>query len=232
MLIKKHSTLLVAELPKCKLKTKMSEASEEQVASSMDNSNKSSADMSNKMEAKVNEGNSSSSNSFKKKESKKTSNKRARSGSPIESQSVCSSLPSRRCYVANVPFDVKWSDLKALFRQEIGNVTYCQLFEDEEGRSRGCGLIEFADAVSAQKAIETMHRYHFRGRELVVKEDVDGERDFCGRLLTSMSKKDDKETRIIDRFLFKPMACFEAYNTYGLSVEFLESLGITGTSFD
>lgn len=70
--------------------------------------------------------------------------RRRRSRSPIDRGSHRSETKaSRRVYVANVAFDVKWSDLKDLFRDKVGNVVYCQLFEDEEGRPRGCGLIEF-----------------------------------------------------------------------------------------
>ncbi|XP_015794676.1 myelin expression factor 2 isoform X2 [Tetranychus urticae] len=148
---------------------------------------------------------------------------------------------SRRVYVANVPFDVKWNDLKDLFREKVGNVVYCQLFEDEKGQSRGCGLVEFQDTASAQKAIETLHRHNFRNRELVVKEDLDCERDRFGRLILPDAKRGGgvgvgkerereipRERDIYDR----PPVGFNQgginYNTFGLSPQFLESLGITG----
>lgn len=70
--------------------------------------------------------------------------RRRRSRSPIDRNNHrAESKASRRVYVANVAFDVKWSDLKDLFREKVGNVVYCQLFEDEKGQSRGCGLVEF-----------------------------------------------------------------------------------------
>lgn len=41
---------------------------------------------------------------------------------------------------------------------------------DENDKPRGCGIVEFEKVESAQKAVETMHRYELKGRKLVVKE--------------------------------------------------------------
>lgn len=169
-------------------------------------------------------------------------NKRARSRSPIERSggggggTGTSSRAARRVYVANVPFDVKWSELKDLFRDKVGNVVYCQLFEDEQGRSRGCGLVEFNDTDSAKKAIEVLHRFEFRNRELVVKEDLDCERDRYGRLLLPGKGRDRDEgppgpgpgPGDYDHSFDSQRAPPGTWNTYGLSPQFLESLGIHG----
>lgn len=108
-------------------------------------------------------------------------------------------LRSKRVYVANVPFDVKWSELKDLFRDKVGDVTYCTIFENEDGKSRGCGLLEFVDPATARKAIEIMHRSEFKNRELVVKEDLDCERDRFGRIITNHGggnrSRDDSQRR-------------------------------------
>ena len=52
----------------------------------------------------------------------------------------------------------------------VGEVNYVELFKDDTGRPRGCGIIEFETAELAQKAIDNMHRYELAGRKLVVKE--------------------------------------------------------------
>ena len=52
----------------------------------------------------------------------------------------------------------------------VGNVKFVEMFNDEKGRSRGCGIVEFEDTASAKQAIETMDRYSLNGREIVVKE--------------------------------------------------------------
>lgn len=158
--------------------------------------------------------------------------KRTRSRSPIErNASAVGSKASKKVYVANIPFDVKWSELKDLFREKVGNVTYCTLFEDEQGRSRGCGLVEFSDASSAKKAIEVMHRFDFKNREMVVKEDLDCERDRYGRLITGKGDGDvprgsnfDHHRHNMDNMQGPP----GTWNTFGLSAEFLDSLGIQG----
>jgi RNA recognition motif-containing protein len=115
-----------------------------------------------------------------------------------ENNSDNNNSDSRRVYVANVPFDVKWSELKDLFREKVGDVTYCTIFENEDGKSRGCGLLEFADSQTARKAIEIMHRSEFKSRELVVKEDLDCERDRYGRIITNHGNnrsRDDSQRR-------------------------------------
>ena len=160
--------------------------------------------------------------------------RRRRSRSPISRRSTersggHSSRASRRVYVANVPFDVKWSDLKDLFRDKIGNVTYCQLFENEDNKSRGCGLVEFQDSASARKAIDILHRYEYRGRELVVKEDLDCERDRCGRLILPSQRDRERERDYrSEGYDVSVGANSQSYNTYGLSPQFLESLGVKG----
>jgi RNA recognition motif-containing protein len=155
-------------------------------------------------------------------------NKRNRSRSPLDRRTSIVGKSGRRVYVANIPFEVKWTDLKDLFRLKVGNVMFCQIFEDEDGRSRGCGLVEFSDSVSAQRAIEMMNRHNYKGREIVVKEDVECDRDVFGRMLTSGPKKDVKDDRRPDRNSQPIEAYNKSYNTFGLSTEFLDSLGITG----
>lgn len=177
-----------------------------------------------------------------------------------ENNSDNNNSDSRRVYVANVPFDVKWSELKDLFREKVGDVTYCTIFENEDGKSRGCGLLEFADSQTARKAIEIMHRSEFKSRELVVKEDLDCERDRYGRIITNHGNnrsRDDSQRRdgsnndrgnnrdrgnrqqqqqqqqnnsnnygydhSVMSNVFAPP---QQHNTFGLSQQFLDSLGI------
>lgn len=169
--------------------------------------------------------------------------RRDRSRSPVDRRGKDSTKAARRVYFANVSFDTRWTEIKDFFRDKIGNVTYCQLFEDESGRSRGCGLIEFSDTSSAQRAIDELHKHDFKGRDLVVKEDIDCERDRYGRLITSKKDKDNRDNshshRDTDRSsrqqsIYDPsrQTYSNSYNTYGLSPQFLESLNITGKLTD
>ena len=52
----------------------------------------------------------------------------------------------------------------------VGEVSFVELFEDESGKPRGCGFIEFERAEHARVALDKMHRFELKGRKLVVKE--------------------------------------------------------------
>merc|ERR1719179_80431 len=84
--------------------------------------------------------------------------------------------PERRIFVSNLPFEMKWQEGKDLFRKEVGEVSYVELFDDESGKPRGAGVMEFNTADMAKKAIDKMHRFDYKGRKIVVKEDFDAER--------------------------------------------------------
>ncbi|XP_037091197.1 myelin expression factor 2-like [Pollicipes pollicipes] len=159
--------------------------------------------------------------------------------------------PERRVYVSNIPFEFQWQELKDLFRKEVGDVSFVEVFHDEKGQSRGCGIIEFDSPELVDKALEIMHRYELKGRNIVVKEDFGVERDRYGRILRGDSRPEGPPGR--ERGMdarrpgpggFRggerderprlgapgPPGPPEAKytNTYGLNVSFLESLGIDG----
>ena len=70
-----------------------------------------------------------------------------------------------------------------MFRDHVGDVTYVELFSDENEKPRGCGILEFGSKDLAKKAVDKMHRFDLKGRKLVVKEDFDVERDKQGRIV-------------------------------------------------
>merc|ERR1712223_411946 len=175
---------------------------------------------------------------------------RGRSGGPGTSGQTKGSSrrapPERRIFVSNIPFEMKWQEIKDMFREEVGDVTYVELFNDENDKPRGCGILEFATEEMAKRAVEKMHRHEFRGRKLVVKEDFDTERDKYGRIITERAKREQRERerenrdhdrdrgRDRDRNLNSGggmggggMSRF-GNQTYGLSPQFLDSLGIDG----
>ncbi|XP_042348012.1 myelin expression factor 2 isoform X2 [Plectropomus leopardus] len=80
-----------------------------------------------------------------------------------------------RVFISNIPYDMKWQAIKDLMREKVGEVTYVELFKDAEGKSRGCGVVEFKDDEFVKKAIETMNKHDLSGRPLNIKEDPDGE---------------------------------------------------------
>ena len=50
-----------------------------------------------------------------------------------------------------------------------GNVTFVELFEDEMGKSMGCGLVEYSTQEEAKKAIDSLNDSKLNGREIKVK---------------------------------------------------------------
>ena len=131
---------------------------------------------------------------------------------------------------------MKWQEVKDLFRDNVGDVSYVELFNDENDKPRGCGILEFATEDLAQKAVDKMHRYEYKGRKLVVKEDFDTERDKFGRITKGGSRGGDRgdremsrgDSRMRDPHPSISLGSGEGRygNTYGLSPQFLESLGI------
>ena len=56
------------------------------------------------------------------------------------------------------------------FSISVGEVSFVELFVDENEKPRGCGIIEFSNASLAKDAVDKMHRFDLKGRKLVVKE--------------------------------------------------------------
>ncbi|XP_055614314.1 myelin expression factor 2 isoform X2 [Uranotaenia lowii] len=150
----------------------------------------------------------------------------------------------RRIYVSNVPYEYRWQDLKDLFRKEVGDVSFVELFHDESMKPRGCGIVEFEKSEHVQIALDKMNRFDINGRQLVIKEDYGNERDKFGRVIPK-SFRGERENdngrrgggggggggrdRDDDRISGRDDGGFNPdFNTYGLSIKFLEGLGIQG----
>jgi len=74
-------------------------------------------------------------------------------------------------YVGNLSWDVSWQDLKDHFKT-VGHVTHADvMLEPGSTRSKGCGLVTFANARDAATAIKTLHDTDLNGRLIFVRED-------------------------------------------------------------
>src|SRR3546814_11905915 len=80
------------------------------------------------------------------------------------------SASSGRVFVGNLSWEVAWQDLKDHMRQ-AGNVTRADVLRGPDGRSRGCGIVEFENLEDAQTAIDTLNDSMLMGRPIFVRED-------------------------------------------------------------
>lgn len=60
--------------------------------------------------------------------------------------------------------------MKDHFRR-VGEVAYANVMSDYSGRSKGCGVVEFANKDDVQAAIDTMNGSVLDGREISCRED-------------------------------------------------------------
>mmetsp|Transcript_27543 Transcript_27543/g.66968 ORF Transcript_27543/g.66968 Transcript_27543/m.66968 type:complete len:432 (+) Transcript_27543:86-1381(+) len=80
---------------------------------------------------------------------------------------------TRRVYVGNLSWEVQWQELKDHMKS-VGNVVHAEVICEHNGRSKGCGVVEYATAEEAQKAIETLTQTELKGRMIFVREDREG----------------------------------------------------------
>jgi RNA recognition motif-containing protein len=78
---------------------------------------------------------------------------------------------NRRVYVGNLAWEVSWQDLKDLMKNTGHEVTRADVMIGPDGRSKGCGIVEFATAEGAQQAVLTLNDAELDGRQIFVRED-------------------------------------------------------------
>lgn len=76
----------------------------------------------------------------------------------------------KRCYVGNLAWRTSWQDLKDKFR-DCGNVVYANVMRDDDGRSKGWGIVEYETPDEALQAINTLNGADLAGRRILVRED-------------------------------------------------------------
>ncbi|KAL7309918.1 g-strand binding protein [Mucor circinelloides] len=92
---------------------------------------------------------------------------RSRSPPPLRRRPVNKDC---RVYVSNLPFEVTWHQLKD-FMREAGQVAHVDVLKMANGRSKGCGVVEYRYPEDAKRAIHTMNKAEFMGRPVFVRED-------------------------------------------------------------
>jgi len=76
-------------------------------------------------------------------------------------------------YVGNLAYEVQWQDLKDHMRS-CGDVAYAEVMTMNDGRSKGCGIVEFVSADGAARAIAELNDSELQGRAIFVREDREG----------------------------------------------------------
>mmetsp|Transcript_4571 Transcript_4571/g.6675 ORF Transcript_4571/g.6675 Transcript_4571/m.6675 type:complete len:383 (+) Transcript_4571:76-1224(+) len=72
-------------------------------------------------------------------------------------------------YVGNLPFDLKWQDLKDHARR-AGNVDNVKILENPDGRSKGSGVVKYQHPKDAQRAIRELQGSMLGGRPITLRE--------------------------------------------------------------
>jgi RNA recognition motif-containing protein len=81
-----------------------------------------------------------------------------------------SDAPGFQVYVGNLPWKTTWFDLKDKFA-EFGTVVRADVPRNEEGRSRGFGIVKFASEADMDSAISALDGSEFNGRTISVRRD-------------------------------------------------------------
>ncbi|KAK9476530.1 hypothetical protein V1514DRAFT_285131 [Lipomyces japonicus] len=92
------------------------------------------------------------------------------SAAPGGGDGASSSSQDRRVYVGNLPYEVKWTQLKD-FMRSAGEVLHADVLTLPNGMSKGCGVVEYATREDAQNAIATLTNQSLLGRNVYVRED-------------------------------------------------------------
>ncbi|CAH0552653.1 unnamed protein product [Brassicogethes aeneus] len=143
---------------------------------------------------------------------------------------------NNRVYVSNIPYEYRWQDMKDLFRSEVGDVQFVELFVDDNDKPKGCGIVEFSESSSVKKCMEVMQRFEVKGRKLVIREDSGNKRDKHGNIMGPRGGgggggrdegryRDDRD-RFDNHGGSMRQDDGKWGNTFGLSIQFLESLNI------
>jgi len=85
-----------------------------------------------------------------------------------QTRSFCRTTESSKLYLGNLSWALRESDLRNDLGR-FGEITYLRVMTDQEtGRSRGFGFVEFADEQAAQQCMEEMDGAELGGRNIRV----------------------------------------------------------------
>ena len=97
----------------------------------------------------------------------KDRNSRARGPASTGRNKSCDEKP-KAVFVRNIPYAIKEKELLEHFKGSC-DVTGCKILKDTDGKSRGCGFIDFSTSEEAEKALLIFNGSQLRGRKIKVE---------------------------------------------------------------
>jgi len=97
-------------------------------------------------------------------------NRNGRRSHPYKKKEDNDDAQGRRVYIGNLSWGVSWQDLKDHMR-EAGEVTRADVMTGSDGRSKGCGIVEYSSKADARHAVSSLTDTELDGRKIFVRED-------------------------------------------------------------
>jgi len=98
---------------------------------------------------------------------------------PKKSETKEKNVEKNRVYVGNLSYRTTSEELKAYFLTVCSGVTSAEVISYPNGRSKGCGLVEFKSPSEAEKAIKELNNTELASRKIFIREDRE-EKGFQG----------------------------------------------------
>jgi hypothetical protein len=92
---------------------------------------------------------------------------------PPQTQQMQDNMGSTTLAVTNLPYRIRWQDLKDLFRR-YGTPSRADVFLAPDGRSRGVGMVSMRTRREAETCVNDLNGYEWFGRKIGVKIDETG----------------------------------------------------------
>jgi hypothetical protein len=92
---------------------------------------------------------------------------------PPPTQTQSEPMGSTTLAVTNLPYRIRWQDLKDLFRR-YGTPSRADVFLAPDGRSRGVGMVSMRTRREAENCVNDLNGYEWFGRKIGVKIDETG----------------------------------------------------------
>lgn len=87
------------------------------------------------------------------------------------------SIKENRVYCGNLTYSTTYKDLLD-YMKEAGEVAFAEIFVTPGGQSKGCGIVEYVERSSAERATQGLGEKTLLGRPVFIREDREAEARF------------------------------------------------------